>query len=124
MALHVASTHPTLNFTAIEGAPDHLTLDNLNGLNELGGEDVCLTSTATLTVLPKYLHGHAPNKNTLQTENAVSCVVALVNKEEGILDAFYMYFYTFNEGPNALGHRVGNHLGDWSVRSCISRSYY
>lgn len=113
MALHIVNTHPTLNFTAIEGAPDDLTLDNLNDLNELGGEDVFLTSTAPLIEIPKYLHGKAPNKKTLQTENAISCVIALANKEEGVLDAFYIYFYTFNEGPTALGHTVGNHLGDW-----------
>jgi hypothetical protein len=113
MAAHVSNTHPTLNFTSVKDAPEPLTLDNLNDLNVLGGDNVYLTSRPLLTELPKYLHGQKPNKKTLQTKNTVSCVVALANKEDGILDAFYIYFYTFNEGPTALGHRVGNHLGDW-----------
>lgn len=113
MAAHVLNTHPTLNFTSVKDATEPLTLDNLNDLNDFGGESVYLTSTTLLTDLPKYLKGKKPNKKTLQTENAVSCVIALANKEDGILDAFYIYFYTFNEGPTAFGHRVGNHLGDW-----------
>ncbi|TVY89114.1 putative vacuolar protein sorting-associated protein [Lachnellula willkommii] len=113
MAAHVSNTHPTMNFTPVKDDPEGLTLDNLNTLNDLGGDSIYLTSTTLLTKLPNYLHGQKPDKKTLQTENAVSCVIALANKEDGILDAFYIYFYTFNDGPTALGRKVGNHLGDW-----------
>lgn len=117
MAAHVSNAHPTMNFTPVKDAPEGLTLDNLNDLNDLGGDSIYLTSTTLLTNLPNYLHGQKPDKKTLQTENAVSCVIALANKEDGILDAFYIYFYTFNDGPRALGHQVGNHLGDWYAKS-------
>ena len=113
MAAHISNTHPTLNFTSISDAPE-LTLDNLNVLNDLGGDNVYLASTPRLTRIPHFLYGQIPNQKTLQTKDAVSCVIALAEKENGkILDAFYIYFYAFNEGPNALGHRIGNHLGDW-----------
>jgi len=115
MAAHVSNTHPTIDFTPVKDAPEGLTLDNLNDLNDLGGDKIYLTSTTLLTKLPNYLHGQKPDKKTLQTENAVSCVIAVANKDGGILDAFYIYFYTFNDGPTALGHKVGNHLGDWCV---------
>ena len=115
LVTHVSNTHPELNHTTIKDTPERLTLDNLNILNDVGGDKVYLTSTENLIKLPNYLKGEPPNKKTLQTGNAISCVIALAEKADGILDAFYIYFYTFNEGPTALGHRVGNHLGDWYV---------
>lgn len=115
MAIHVANTHPTINFTAVQGAPQLLSLDNLNSLNDLGGDDIYLTSTENVIKLPKFLNGQKPDAKTLKTNDAFSCVIICVDKGNGIVDAFYMYFYTFNEGPTGLGHRVGNHLGDWFV---------
>ncbi|KAH8593002.1 hypothetical protein B0O99DRAFT_516521 [Bisporella sp. PMI_857] len=113
MATHISSTHATLNFTPIEMAPERLSLQNLDSLNKLGGDQVYLTSTENVIKLPKYLRGTKPDPKTLQTKDAVSCVIIIVNKDSGIVDAFYMYFYSFNAGPTALGHIVGNHLGDW-----------
>ena len=113
LATHVTNTHATINFTAVEGAPTPLTLDNLNLLNDLGGDSIYLTSIENVIKFPKFLNGKKPDTKTLQTKDAISCVIICVDKGEGILDAFYIYFYTFNEGPTGLGHRVGNHLGDW-----------
>jgi hypothetical protein len=115
MAIHVLNTHGTLNFTPIEGAPDRLSLQNLHLLNDLGGKEVYLTSNEDLFKMPEYLHAKAPDSKTLQTKDAVSCVVIVVDKGDGIMDAFYMYFYTFNQGPSVLGHELGDHLGDWYV---------
>lgn len=113
MAIHVANTHPEINFTAINDVPDPLTLDNLDALNELGGKEIFLTSTSSVLKIPNYLHGQAPNPKTLQTENSTSCAITIVEKEDDIVDAFYMYFYTLNAGPIVMGHEIGNHLGDW-----------
>lgn len=113
IATHVVNTHATINFTAVRGAPKPLSLDNLHLLNELGGESIYLTSIENVIKLPKFLGGKKPDTKTLQTKDAFSCVIICVDKGNGILDAFYMYFYTFNEGPIGFGHRVGNHLGDW-----------
>lgn len=111
LGLHVASTHPAVNFAPVDVAS--LDLDSLDTLNDLGGEEVYLTSNENLATIPQYLHRQAPNKKTLQTENAVSAVIVVVEKGEGIIDAFYMYFYTFNQGPSVYGHELGDHLGDW-----------
>jgi hypothetical protein len=112
---HISNTYPTVNFTQVNGMQENLTLSNLDILNKFGGEDVYLTSISPLMQMPPWTFGQKPNPNTLQTENAVSCVVIVVDKGEGVVDAFYMYFYSFNDGPSALGHQAGNHLGDWLV---------
>jgi len=122
MAKHIANTHATTNFTAVKGAPSPLSLDNLDSLNELRGDSIYLTSTENVIQLPKFLKGKKPDVETLQTKDAISSVIICVEKGNGILDAFYMYFYTFNEGPTGLGHRVGNHLGDWYVFRKQNRS--
>jgi hypothetical protein len=111
LGLHLVNTHPAVNFTALDVPP--LGLIVLDKLNDLGGEDVYLTSNENLAKIPKYLHGQAPSKKTLQTEKAVSTVVIIVEKGAGIVDAFYMYFYTFNQGPSVYGYELGDHLGDW-----------
>lgn len=115
MATHLAHTHPTKDWENITDAVQTLDLDNLHTLNDEGGKDVYLTSTVDLITLPPFLKGQKPDQKTLQTAGAISCVIIVVDKGSGIMDAFFMYFYTYNKGPAALGHEVGNHLGDWYV---------
>ena len=40
-------------------------------------------------------------------------VLIAVDKGDGILDAFWFYFYSFNLGNKVLNIRFGNHVGDW-----------
>jgi hypothetical protein len=115
LATHVQNTHPEINFKKIDAGSDPLGLENLDSLNKLGGSKIYLTSDEDVTKLPKYLHGERPNSKTLKTTDAKSCAVILVDKGSGITDAFYMYFYTFNQGPNVSGNELGDHLGDWYV---------
>jgi hypothetical protein len=111
LGIHVTNTHPTVNFVTVDAAP--LGLANLDILNDIATQEAYLTSTETLAEIPRYLHGQAPNKKTLQTEKAVGSVIIVVEKGNGTVDAFYMYFYSFNQGPTVYGHDIGNHLGDW-----------
>lgn len=113
IAIHVARTYPTMNYTAVDYGSDPLTLDNLDSLNSLGGSDIYLASTKDLTRLPKFIRGRKPHPKTLQTRRAKSCAVILADKGDEIVDAFYMYFYSFNQGPSLEGHELGDHLGDW-----------
>lgn len=114
---HILNTHPTNNHTSLKNIPDPLVLDNLDSLNPLGGKykDIYLTSTDSLFKYPDYIHGQIPDSETLQTDHAKSATVIVVDKGQEVVDAFYMYFYTFNEGPSVFRHRIGNHLGDWFV---------
>jgi hypothetical protein len=40
-------------------------------------------------------------------------VLVMVDKGNGILDAFWFYFYSYNLGTTVLNIRFGNHVGDW-----------
>jgi hypothetical protein len=40
-------------------------------------------------------------------------ILVMVDKGNGILDAFWFYFYSYNLGTTVLNIRFGNHIGDW-----------
>ena len=40
-------------------------------------------------------------------------ILICVNKGEGIVDAFWFFFYGFNLGNEVFNVRFGNHVGDW-----------
>ncbi|KAF2090067.1 hypothetical protein K490DRAFT_54480 [Saccharata proteae CBS 121410] len=107
------NTQPEDNFTVVSNAPSPLTLDNLSQLNSLGGKDVYLTSKVDITTNPAWLTGVAPDCNG-KTGNATSAAVIVVDKGNGTVDAFYMYFYAYNWGGLVLDFlQLGNHVGDW-----------
>lgn len=125
MAHHLSNTHATIDFVPVKEQPELLTLDNLGILNRvvIHGEEIYLASNENIIDLPKWIKGIKPSPKTLQTKNAFSSVIIVTDKGNGVIDAFYMYFYSFNEGPTALGHRAGNHLGDWYVPSSFLTTF-
>ncbi|KAI9836779.1 MAG: hypothetical protein M1819_000944 [Sarea resinae] len=40
-------------------------------------------------------------------------VLIVVDKGDGVVDAFWFYFYSYNLGNIVLNVRFGNHVGDW-----------
>ncbi|KAL3496987.1 hypothetical protein BJX62DRAFT_231615 [Aspergillus germanicus] len=46
-------------------------------------------------------------------------ILLVVDKGNGIVDAFWFYFYSFNLGNVVLNVRFGNHIGDWE--HCLVR---
>lgn len=40
-------------------------------------------------------------------------VLVVIDKGDGIVDAFWFYFYSFNLGNMVFNIRFGNHVGDW-----------
>lgn len=89
-----------------------MTLDNLDQLNNLGGGNVWLSSDDDFTTLPDWMRGVKPDANG-KTEGVVSCAVILQDKGNGVLDAYYMYFFAYNQGDFVLEQELGDHLGDW-----------
>jgi hypothetical protein len=71
-----------------------------------------LTSTIDITKDPSYLFGVKPDASG-RTENAISCAIIVNDRGAGFLDAFYMYFYAYNQGNTVLGNELGDHVGDW-----------
>jgi hypothetical protein len=45
-------------------------------------------------------------------------VLIVVNKGNGVVDAFWFFFYSFNLGNVVFNVRFGNHVGDWE-HTCI-----
>lgn len=39
--------------------------------------------------------------------------LVVVPKDDGILDAFWFFFYPYNRGNSVAGIRFGDHIGDW-----------
>ncbi|KAF9735493.1 hypothetical protein PMIN06_010771 [Paraphaeosphaeria minitans] len=106
---HISHTTPRVNFNTVS-APNPL---DLNSLNQLGG-DVYLTSNDDITTIPEWLKGVRPDGNG-KTEGTTAAVI-VNDKGNGDVDAFYMFFYTYNWGGEVLGLsslNFGNHVGDW-----------
>jgi hypothetical protein len=83
-------------------------------LNKLGnkGLNIYLTSNEDISKNPTWLNGVKPDADG-KTGDAKSCAVIVVDKGNGFVDAFYMYFYAFNWGGIVLEKNLGNHVGDW-----------
>lgn len=113
LAAHVSHTKPeTDSFQDVTGAPNPLTLDNLDSLNS--ANKVWLTSKDDISAnpFPAWLTGTAPDASG-KTNGAKSAVVVVTDKGNGDVDAFYMYFYSYNQGGSIFGSEVDNHVGDW-----------
>ncbi|MDN6412086.1 MAG: Vps62-related protein, partial [Yaniella sp.] len=46
-------------------------------------------------------------------------ILVVMDKGNGIVDAFWFYFYSFNLGNTVANVRFGNHVGDWE--HCLVR---
>lgn len=101
-----------------KGAPAPLNTSNLNALNGLGGTNVYLTSKDDVTTKPSWLQGNAPDSKG-KTAGTTAAVITY-DHGDGTVDAFYMYFYSYNWGGivripvfNIPLGNYGNHVGDW-----------
>ncbi|KAL9104712.1 MAG: hypothetical protein Q9163_000390 [Psora crenata] len=138
MAEHLLHTTPELDYTPIEGKQQTLNLSNLDRLNEYEkGKDVFLTSNDNVEERPKWLggaknipgnftedinverpprlsHSYASKRNTVQGGRSdAPAVLVTVKKGDGVVDAFWFFFYSYNLGNIVLNVRFGNHVGDW-----------
>ena len=112
-------TTPLVNNATITGAPDPITLDNVNDLNALAGNNtVYLTSDEGIEAQPSWFNGVRPDSSGV-VHGAYTCAGVVAEKTGGITDVFYFYFYAYNEGNmiNILGEinvgEFGDHVGDW-----------
>lgn len=134
MGEHLYHTTPKLNYTPILPSSEHPQLDNLDALNRWEyGRHLFLTSDDNVEDHPEWLMGtknipSAFTSSAQQLENDppsqvvknkthggrshAPAVLVVVNKGDGIVDAFWFFFYSFNLG-NVVVLRFGNHVGDW-----------
>jgi len=120
-ALHGTSllhTTPFLNYTPVASPAGHATLWNLDEYNKFG-DHVYLTSDDDPSNPPSWLRGDrnvpsgAPGSKDDIGLSTAPGIIIWTEKEGGIVDAFYFYFYSFNLGNTVAGWRFGNHVGDW-----------
>ncbi len=130
IAEHLLHTTPYLNFTPIGSHCRQLNLTSLNELNEYG-RFTYTQSDDNVEDRPKWMTGdrnvpveldnervggydHAllPKAKRGGRSNAPTILV-VIDKGDGIVDAFWLFFYSFNQGNKVLNIRFGNHLGDW-----------
>ncbi|MCJ1473457.1 hypothetical protein MMC13_002108 [Lambiella insularis] len=90
------------------------TLDNFGQPVALvpSGSEIYLTSTTDITTNPAWLNGVKPDSNG-KTNGATSCAIVVNDHGSGLVDAFDMYFYSFNKGNTVLGQVIGDHVSDW-----------
>ena len=98
----------------LPGCPSPLTLSNLDALNTHGGKDVFLKSHDDVTTNPAWMKGGRPDAHG-KTSGAKICCVMVNDHGLGSVDAFYIYFYSFNKGQTIFAKELGDHVGDWSV---------
>ncbi|KAL8798748.1 MAG: hypothetical protein Q9223_007772 [Gallowayella weberi] len=147
IAEHLEHVTPYLNYTPMAASSASLSLTNLDKLNEYtNGRFVYLTSDDNVEERPDWLEGEKnipdyPEElhqtllaggNNLQQpfgtdqERAVQggrsdapAVLVVVDKGQGIVDAFWFFFYSYNLGNLVFNIRFGNHVGDWE--HCLVR---
>ena len=133
---HLFHVTPELNYTPIQGLPQ-LNLTNLDQLNQFEeGRHVFLTSNDNVEDRPDWLSGQinipddytddaisdssksqpTMDKSSKQSRGGHSdapAVLLTVDKGDGIVDAFWFFFYSYNLGNLVFNIRFGNHIGDW-----------
>jgi len=57
--------------------------------------------------------GKTSGKTATGGRSDAPAVLIVVEKGDGIIDAFWFYFYSYNLGNVVLNVRFGNHVGDW-----------
>ncbi|KAK6342276.1 hypothetical protein TWF730_001752 [Orbilia blumenaviensis] len=108
------NTQPRVNFLPISGGPLPVTLDNIDQLNNFGGDSVYLTSIKDVAtdIEQAWLKGVTPDASGL-TDGAISAAIIINEKDANTTDVFYFYFYNFNSGPPVWNIKFGDHVGDW-----------
>lgn len=118
MAEHLLHTTPFLNYTPIEEMKDDRTLDNLHELNSFG-RYTYLQSNDNVEERPNWLGGarnipeSSESDGTPRGRSSAPAVLVVIPKGNGIVDAFWFYFYSYNLGNKVFNVRFGNHIGDW-----------
>ena len=117
LAEHLIHTSPHVNYTAIERMSNDRTLDNLDELNEFGWFTY-LQSDDNVEERPRWLGGsknipELARSDTPGGHSSAPAILVVVPKENGIVDAFWFYFYSYNLGNKVFNVRFGNHVGDW-----------
>ncbi|KAK6359725.1 Vacuolar protein sorting-associated protein 62 [Orbilia brochopaga] len=107
--LHLRRTVPQLNFTDVG---EEATLDNLSLFNQYAPY-IYLTSKDDPEAHPGWLSARFNIPDTKTYKCDAPGTLIWVDKGNGVVDAFWFYFYSYNLGNVVFNVRFGNHVGDW-----------
>jgi hypothetical protein len=128
MESHLEHTIPHVGYEPITGENSHPNVNNLARLNKEDGDlgwDVFLNSKDNILDNPDWMTSEYgkpvfpdgpsadENGNPVPGRSVSPVVLIVVEKENGIVDAFWHFFYSYNLGNGVFGLRFGNHVGDW-----------
>ncbi|KAJ5988192.1 Vacuolar protein sorting-associated protein 62 [Penicillium waksmanii] len=119
-----------------ESAKDRSIWDDLRHLGEKGNEQWFSWGSRANRILHlelrKRFGGHpiqeslqkAPNDSPPGTDSPggrsdAPAILVVMDKGNGVVDAFWFFFYSFNLGNTVANVRFGNHVGDWE--HCLMR---
>ncbi|CAL1699081.1 unnamed protein product [Somion occarium] len=105
ISTHLAHVLPEVNFTIVS---DSIGFQDIGSL----GNDVFLTSIDPVEDEPSWMLS-TENKPEGKGLSGAPATIICIEKEGGILDAFYFHFYSFDEGNSILGQEFSDHVGDW-----------
>ncbi|KAL4917458.1 hypothetical protein BDW62DRAFT_201698 [Aspergillus aurantiobrunneus] len=72
--------------------------------------------------LRKRYEGEPISIKDISGRSEAPAILLVIDKGNGIVDAFWFYFYSFNLGNVVLNVRFGNHIGDWE--HCLVRFHH
>ncbi|KAL9112559.1 MAG: hypothetical protein Q9227_003130, partial [Pyrenula ochraceoflavens] len=104
--------------------PDHhstpIPSDTAEGEDFLFPEDKAGSSPAE--DLKHRSHKPLIKKHIVGGRSGAPAVLITVDKGDGVIDAFWFFFYSFNLGNVVFNIRFGNHVGDWE--HCMIRFHH
>lgn len=105
VADHLTHVVPKVNFINIS---EEVTFLNIGALSR----QVFLSTKDSVDEDPPWMYSteNIPNEHGLSPAPAT---IICVEKDHGVVDAFYFMFYSYNKGNTVLGLPMGNHIGDW-----------
>ncbi|OBZ79234.1 putative vacuolar protein sorting-associated protein TDA6 [Grifola frondosa] len=105
IAVHLTHVVPEVDFDDVASSVTFTTISTL-------ASDVFLTSKDDVLTQPAWMTS-AVNEPDSNGHSGAPATIICVEKEGGILDAFFFYFYSFNSGGKVLDIEFGDHIGDW-----------
>lgn len=89
----------------------------IGSLRELGGDREDPTAIKAPSRPKKWAYHHelrSPGSDSRRGGRSdAPAILVVVPKPNGVVDAFWFFFYCFNLGNTVFGVRCGNHVGDW-----------
>ena len=107
---HLKHVIPRLNLTPITSPPPYPDLDNLPLLNTYAPH-IYLTSEDDIESHPSWLS--ARFNIPVDGYSKAPATLIWIDKGNGVVDAFWFFFYSYNLGNIVFNVRFGNHVGDW-----------